>query len=516
MRKIISFLSVLTMTMMLLSGCSPKVYSVQFDPNGGNRDSGRFLQEIEAGQRAIEPQVSREGYVFNGWDQSFDKIEGNLVVKAQWIKQVTVTFDGDEGMILQGNPVQVLLEGELPEEPTFVRVGYDFIGWDKAIKEVGQEDVTYTAQWKETVYSAEQIYDMLDESVVEVTVYDSDYYKMALGSGFFIDDKGTLVTNYHVIEGAYFADVTFYDGTIYDVAEVLGFDPGLDIAILRIDIPVSVPIKIAERQPVTGQTVYALGSSEGLTGTFSQGIVSTISRVVDGKECVQITAPISHGNSGGPCVNEYCEVIGINSMMYHEGQNLNFAIKIHEIDKISLDNPMTMDEVYTLMGFADYTATYASVLGGPGVCTIVDTGDEGMGVYDDADYVEWEPNDDLDICDSLLNGSWSAGYLDIDKDDLDVFSVYLDTKSDLYVYILPYWVEDTDLIDAAVAKMNDKGELELAGTFEIVNDSTEGYQMATLKDLPAGQYFVVMMAAENYTYPVGPYYWVTAEWEPAN
>lgn len=516
MKRIVSILCVLAMTMALLSGCGPKKYSVQFDPNGGTRVSGQFLQEVEAGNKAKEPEVAREGYVFDGWDQSFDSIEKNTVIKANWIKQVTVTFDGGEGIVTEGEPVQVLLEGETPVEPTFTRAGYDFLGWDKAIKEVAQEDVTYTAQWKETVYTAEEIYDMLDESVVEITVYDADFYSMALGSGFFIDDKGTLVTNYHVIEGAYFADVTFYDGRIYDVAEVLGFDERLDIAILRIDIDESVPIKIAERENVTGETVYALGSSEGLTGTFSQGIISTTTRIVDGKECVQITAPISHGNSGGPCVNEFCEVIGINSMMYLEGQNLNFAIKIHEIEKVSLDNPMTMDEVYTVMGFDTFTATYASVLGGPGYYTIFDEGDEGASVYDEADYVEWEPNDDLDLCDSLLNGSWSAGYLDIDNDDLDVYSFFLEEKSDVYVYLLPYWVEDAELITAVVVKLSDDGTVEAVEGFETTMNEGEGFQSVEIMNLDPGTYYVALMAVEDYSYPVGPYYWLTAEWEPAN
>ncbi len=100
------------------------------------------------------------------------------------------------------------------------------------------------------------------------------------------------------------------------------------------------------RGVITGETVYAVGSSKGLTGTLSDGLVSTASRIVDDVDCIQITAAISSGNSGGPLINIYGEVIGSNTMSLASGQNLNFAVNITELQAVETTNAMTMAEFY--------------------------------------------------------------------------------------------------------------------------------------------------------------------------
>lgn len=192
--------------------------------------------------------------------------------------------------------------------------------------------------------TGEEIYEKIAPSTVEITAEGGDV--SSLGSGFYIDDKGTVATNYHVIEGCSSAFVTTYDGGIYPVTAVVGFNKELDIALLATAKQSSTPISVSAEPASTGEVVYALGSSLGLTGTFSEGLVSAAERKIDGIPYIQISAPISSGNSGGPLVNEKGEVIGITSAGFDDGQNLNLAIPIVLLEKISTASPLTMDEFF--------------------------------------------------------------------------------------------------------------------------------------------------------------------------
>lgn len=162
------------------------------------------------------------------------------------------------------------------------------------------------------------------------------------GSGFVVDYEGTIVTNYHVMEGATRAQVEFADGT---TAPVTGFRFLLsekDIAIIDIDLPSEKlkPVAIADVLPQKGISVAAFGAPHGLSFTASDGIVSALRKAEDMLEnlgaqvqgdWVQTTTPISPGNSGGPLVNMYGAVVGMNTMGRRSGQNLNFAISCVDI-----------------------------------------------------------------------------------------------------------------------------------------------------------------------------------------
>ena len=195
----------------------------------------------------------------------------------------------------------------------------------------------------EKALTGEDIYTMLSASTVEITA-ESDYVS-SLGTGFFIDDNGTVVTNYHVIEDCSSANITTNDGESFPVTSVLGYDKDLDIAILSTAKENSNAVQTSTNV-TTGENVYVLGSSLGLTGTFSEGIISTAERKIDTNTYIQISAPISHGNSGGPVVNALGEVIGIASAGFDDGQNLNLAIPISTLDQIPCDVPISMEEFY--------------------------------------------------------------------------------------------------------------------------------------------------------------------------
>ena len=192
--------------------------------------------------------------------------------------------------------------------------------------------------------SAEEIYSMLYPSTVEI-IAESDFIS-SLGSGFFIDDMGTVVTNYHVIEDCSEAYITANDGQTYEVKFVLGYDQKLDIAILSTSCDKSTPVKMQEASIATGETIYVLGSSLGLTGTFSEGLVSSADRNIGEVKYIQISAPISHGNSGGPVVDSKGQVIGIASAGFEEGQNLNLALPISVLQQVDRNKSITMAEFY--------------------------------------------------------------------------------------------------------------------------------------------------------------------------
>lgn len=196
---------------------------------------------------------------------------------------------------------------------------------------------------KKELLSAVEIYDKCNPSTVEI--YAEDDYAEALGSGFFVDTN-TVVTNYHVIEGAKKIQVTTKDNEIHDVDTIIGYSEVLDLAILYVEADCE-PLILSQTESRAGEDVYTLGSPLGLTGTITKGMITTASRVVYGEDFIQIDAALSPGNSGGPLVNMYGEVIGVNTMYFPGGQNLNFAININELQKVDTDDPISVSEYYT-------------------------------------------------------------------------------------------------------------------------------------------------------------------------
>lgn len=165
--------------------------------------------------------------------------------------------------------------------------------------------------------SAEDIYKKVNPSVFYIEV-DVPNGKQG-GSGFFIDGKGTAVTNFHVLKGGTSASVTLADGKKYSVKQVVGCDVDGDIAIISVDVPRSVPVSLGNSSGIkTGESVYAIGYPESFIlgaqeSTFTSGIVSKPAYNVEGRNYIQTTADITHGNSGGVLVDKYGKVVGITT-----------------------------------------------------------------------------------------------------------------------------------------------------------------------------------------------------------
>lgn len=165
--------------------------------------------------------------------------------------------------------------------------------------------------------------------VLYLEVLDENEEVIASASGFLVNDRRTLVTNYHVVQDArHIVAKDAYGEQSVDVGSVLAYDEIADLAVLRCDSEAEVePLVLGDSDAVRqGDKIYAVGYPLGLANTLSDGIVS--SRYLDeyGSDIIQVTAAISGGNSGGPLLDADGHVIGVMCAYYVYGQNLNVAI----------------------------------------------------------------------------------------------------------------------------------------------------------------------------------------------
>jgi S1-C subfamily serine protease len=173
--------------------------------------------------------------------------------------------------------------------------------------------------------STGEIFAQASPSVVLIEVFDDEGHKRAFGSGFLVSSGGSVVTNYHVIRGAYSALVHFQDGASAPVLGVVGYDPSGDVAVVAVaSTNGRPPLKIGNPSLLSvGDKVVAIGSPEGLQNTTSEGIVTALRGPV-----IQMSTPISHGSSGGPVLSAHGDVVGIAVATVAAGENLNFAVPI--------------------------------------------------------------------------------------------------------------------------------------------------------------------------------------------
>ena len=182
------------------------------------------------------------------------------------------------------------------------------------------------------VLTPEEIYEKVNDAVVVIIAYDFKNEPKNQGSGVVLNDKGYVVTNYHVFAGCERLEIKHYDKTI-TYSDIIGVDVEKDLLILKIDDNIFPSIQLANVDELkVGQRVYAIGSPLGFENSLSEGIISGLRNSdILGRNFIQITASISPGSSGGAVVNSKGELIGISTLTFKEGQNLNFAIPINDI-----------------------------------------------------------------------------------------------------------------------------------------------------------------------------------------
>ncbi|MCC7448177.1 MAG: trypsin-like peptidase domain-containing protein [Anaerolineae bacterium] len=176
-------------------------------------------------------------------------------------------------------------------------------------------------------------------------------FQMAAGSGFVFDNQGNIVTNAHVVQGADRVEVTFSDGNIMS-ATIKGIDLDSDLAVIQVqgDFSKYAALPLGDSDAVqVGDVVIAIGNPFEQAGTMTHGIISALNRTVQGLRtsgtgafsipgAIQTDAPLNPGNSGGPLINEFGQVIGVNEQIEApagQSSGISFAIPVNIVKKVA-------------------------------------------------------------------------------------------------------------------------------------------------------------------------------------
>jgi serine protease Do len=183
-----------------------------------------------------------------------------------------------------------------------------------------------------------ELVNQLGEAVVQVRTPGG------LGSGFFLNEEGYLITNFHVIEGETQISIDVYhqrngqlDRKTYKQVRIVAMNKFQDLALLKIDekdMPKFVYVTLGAADGLSvGERVFAIGSPLGLERTVTEGIVSTKTRQMQGDLYLQTTAQINPGNSGGPLFNQRGEAVGVTNMKLAFGEGIGFAIPVDTVTR---------------------------------------------------------------------------------------------------------------------------------------------------------------------------------------
>jgi S1-C subfamily serine protease len=186
-------------------------------------------------------------------------------------------------------------------------------------------------------------------AVVAIATYDANGEALMTGSGFFLR-PGQVVTNLHVIRGAVRAEIKTLEGKgkIFPVNGTLAVDEEGDLALLSVEMPVERVARgteLAKELPDEGETIFVIGNPLKLEGSVSDGIVSAVREVPNSYRIIQITAPISHGNSGSPVFNLKGQVLGVVTVKVTNGQNINLAIAAARVAELTAGKLQPLSEL---------------------------------------------------------------------------------------------------------------------------------------------------------------------------
>ncbi|WP_114167133.1 trypsin-like peptidase domain-containing protein [Exiguobacterium sp. TNDT2] len=265
---------------------------------------------------------------------------------------------------------------------------------------------TVSVTVKPKVLDAQAAFKAVNPSVAIVEMLDANGQVTSFGSGY-VSAKGEVVTNYHVVSGEmnHRARVRFADGTLYETFKLKRFDPDIDLAVLDIPLLTSIrPLPVATAGS-TGSVVYALGSPRGVSNTITQGILSNRQVYEGGHPYLQFNASVTHGNSGGPLIDVYGQVIGVVTWGRIDSQNMNYAVPVSQLKSLKYTNE-----------------------------TIVNVQQPSLPVVSgEGDTQEQELNDEFDDADVI---QYARGYIEgmtYDRDDIDTFVFRVDRRTTLYM-----------------------------------------------------------------------------------
>jgi S1-C subfamily serine protease len=181
--------------------------------------------------------------------------------------------------------------------------------------------------------SIPELVSLAKPALVIIETYDARHKPVGLGTGFFFSANGLIATNFHVIENVPFLKITDLNGVHLWFERVVVSSQRKDLAILKVTATGHAHLDLGSTQEtLEGQHVLVIGNPQGSQGTVSDGLVAALRRDLG---LVQITAPISPGSSGSPVLDAQSgRVLGVATLIFDDGQNLNFAIPAEQISDL--------------------------------------------------------------------------------------------------------------------------------------------------------------------------------------
>ncbi len=295
--------------------------------------------------------------------------------------------------------------------------------------------------------------------------FDENGEPIGSGTGFNIESSGIIVTNYHVIKGASTIKCNLDKVKTYDVDYVLNYNTLNDIAVLKLKNTSDLPVLgLGDSDNLElGEEVIAIGNPLQLQNSVTAGIVSGELREFFGASYIQTDASISPGNSGGPLLNSYGEVIGITTMSISDSQNINFAVPINNVKKLF---------------------PTASIIPLSAASSV------------DESYEESEPNDTISKANDLFSNTIMKGSFK-DAKDLDYFNFTLNTKTKVTIIGLnELSIYTTNPIAPLDFSLIDKSGNEIAKSI-IKHESQYTTQNVTI-ELNPGDYKVLVKPSARY------------------
>lgn len=354
--------------------------------------------------------------------------------------------------------IEINLSPDLLKINEFEKLKYDY----KSAKNFAFTEDKNLEKRKKIKYrgSAKQIYKNYSKSVFFLLNTEGEGI---VGTGFLVDKSGLVLSNWHVTdgakqmfvwtlpeEGALDAQILFKEINPY-YGQVVAENKLEDLALIKVSgLPSSIiPVELGSNQEVDiGDNVYAIGHPKSLPWTFSSGMVSQIREkhkwmYVDKSEhqatVIQMQTPISTGNSGGPLFTSEGKVVGVNTLMQGEGQNLNFAVAVDHVKKFIKENPnvkkVNPAGALVKKNFPNATAQDYNKNG------IIDTWyvDTNKNGKIDTAFIDDDEDGFVEgtLIDKNENGVWELMVLDTDKDGKNN-EAYIDEDEDRNADVLAH------------------------------------------------------------------------------
>ena len=305
-------------------------------PNPQQEYSWNFEDYEANGRRNVKRRKSNTGLIVIGTLLAVIFFVGVVCLAGYGIYTMLETTDSEE----YSESSSIVTDGESSAVA-------ESVSHSLPIKDHAQVEQTASADGRLTTV---EIAKKVRPSVVGIAQYSrSDTFSPSgQGSGIIINEEGYIVTNAHVVQDSAGISVELESGESYS-AKLIGIDTKTDLAVIKIEAEGLVPAEFGNSEALeVGETVVAIGNPGGqlLAGSVTQGIVSAVNRSIksDGfsSTFIQTDAAINPGNSGGALVNEFGQVIGINSSKIAsvEYEGIGFAIPIKEAKPI-IDSLMT-------------------------------------------------------------------------------------------------------------------------------------------------------------------------------